>query len=394
MALLVSAAWCGAQADAEAPAGNSDADAGWQAKYESKGLEITSPGGGWIFEPEIRLQFRYSDPFDEPLNAQDAEDQTESDFDLNRSRFKMDAQLGSESLTLYTETELDGPVLLDLRVSYERSDALGFRVGQWKPEYNRERRDSSGTQSFVDRSIVNREFTIDRQQGAMLFGRARGAASAADFSWWTGVLGGSGRGSWNDGGELMYMARLQWNPFGRVLEFSQSDLNRRPEPAGSVAVAALRNRSRYTRFSSDGGGELAGFEPGEVDQYEIEQWVVETALQWRGFAWQQEWHRKDIDDRVAGGQTRLEGFYAQASYFPSAAWPSWPQPLELGFRYALVDPDTDESNDRRDEYTVAANWFFKGHRNKLTVDYARLDFDEPGGEETTWRTRVQWDVSF
>ena len=395
VALLAHAGRCGvALADADVPVERSDTGEGWQANYESKGLEVISPGGGWIFEPEIRLQFRYSDPFDEPENADDARDQAESDADLNRSRFKMDVQLGAEALTLYTETELDGPVLLDLRVTYEPSDAFGIRLGQWKPEYNRERRDSSGAQAFVDRSIVNREFTIDRQQGAMLFGRAQGDAPATDFSWWTGVFGGGGRGGGNDGGELMYMARLQWNPFGRVLDFSQSDLSRRPEPAGSVAVAAVRNRSRYTRFSSDGGGELAGFDPGGVDQYEIEQWVMETALQWRGFAWQQEWHRKDIHDRVAGGETRLEGIYAQASYFPSAAWPSWPRPLELGFRYAIVDPDAGQSADQRDEYTVVANWFFHGHRNKLTLDYARLGFDEPDGQETAWRTRLQWDVSF
>ncbi len=394
IALLASAASCGAvRADDEAPADSGDIGAGWQAHYESKGLEIISPGGGWILEPEIRLQFRYSDPADDPQTAEEARQPTESDFDLNRSRFKLDAQLGAEWLTLYTETELDGPVLLDLRVTSELSDAFGVRVGQWKPEYTRERRDSSGTLSFVERSIVNHEFTIDRQQGAMVFGRAR-PGGAGDFSWWTGVLGGAGRGSWNDGGEPMYLARLQWNPFGRVLGFSESDLDRRPEPAGSVAVAAVRNRSRYTRFSSDGGGELEGFERGEVDQYEIEQWAIETALQWRGFAWQQEWHQKDIHDHVAGSGTRLEGFYAQASYFPGAAWSRWPQPLELGFRYATVDPDTAQSADRRDEYTVAANWFFRGHRNKLSIDYARLDFEEPGGEETAWRTRVQWDVSF
>lgn len=256
IALLVILACRGiAMAADDVPDESSKPATGWQANYESKGLEIISPHGGWIFEPEIRLQFRYSDPVDEPQTAEEARQQGESDFDLNRSRFKMDAQLGVEWLTLYTETELDGPVLLDLRVTYERTDVLGVRVGQWKPEYTRERRDSSGAQTFVDRSIVNREFTIDRQQGAMVFGRAQ-AGGPADISWLTGVFGGAECGSWNDGGEPMYMARLQWNPFGRVLDFSQSDLDRRPDPAGSVAFAAVRNRSRFTRFSSDGGGEL------------------------------------------------------------------------------------------------------------------------------------------
>ncbi len=370
-----------------------DAPSAWHSEYGKSGLEITSPGGGWIFEPEIRLQFRYADPFEEPRNPDAAREHRDGDFDLNRSRFKMEVQLGSEELTFYTEVELNDPFLLDLRMAWQPNDAFGVMAGQWKPEFTRERRDSSGAQTFVDRSIVNREFTIDRQQGLMLFGRAKGGG-AADFNWWTGVFGGGGRGDGNDGGDPMLMARLQWNPFGRVLGFSQSDLNRRPEPAASIAVAAVRNRSRYTRYSSDGGGDLDGFERGADDQYEIEQFAVETALQWRGFTWQQEWHRKDVTDRVEGGETELEGFYAQTSWFPSAAWSGFPQPLEFGLRYASMDPDTSQSNDRRDEWTLGANWFFQGHRNKLTLDYGRLDFSEPGGTATAWRTRLQWDVSF
>ena len=103
----------------------------------------------------------------------------------------MEVQLGSEALTFYTEAELNNPVLLDLRVAWQPGDAFGIQAGQWKPEYTRERRDSSGGQTFVDRSIVNREFTIDRQQGVMLFGRGQGGG-AADFNWWTGVFGGGG----------------------------------------------------------------------------------------------------------------------------------------------------------------------------------------------------------
>jgi phosphate-selective porin OprO/OprP len=370
-----------------------DDDTGWQAEYGKNGLEITSPGAGWIFEPEIRLQFRYADPFEEPRSAAAAREHRDGDFDLNRSRFKMEAQLGSEALTFYTEAELNNPVLLDLRMAWQPAETFGFQAGQWKPEYTRERRDSSGGQTFVDRSIVNREFTIDRQQGVMLFGRVKGGG-AADFNWWTGMFGGGGRGSGNDGGDPMLMARWQWNPFGRVLGFAQSDIGRRARPAGSIAIAAAQNRSRYTRFSTDGGGDLDGFERGVDDQYEIRQWAIETALQWRGFSWQQEWHRKEVEDRVAGSETELEGLYAQASWFPGAAWSGWPKPLEFGVRYATVDPDTSEPGDRREEWTVGANWFFQGHRNKLTLDYGKLDFTEPGGVATAWRTRLQWDVSF
>ena len=365
---------------------------GWSVERADKGFTIASPSGNWIFEPWLRLQSRYSTPYDADPRSVAALDEDAPGFELRRSRLKMDAQLGSESLTLYSETELDGMQQLDLRVTFQPNDAFWVRAGQWKPEYNRERRDSSGGQQFVERSIVNREFTIDRQQGVMAYGRV-GAGSAMDFSGWLGVLGGAGRDRFNDGGQPMRMARLQWNPNGEVLEFSQSDLKRREHPVGSIAVAGLRNRSRYTRFSSDGGGELDGYVEGIADQYAIEQWLFETALQWHGFSWQQEWHHKQIDDRVAGGRTHLTGFYAQGGYFLHEAWPAFPEPLEFAMRFASVDSDAPELDHRR-ELTLVGNWYFSGHDNKLTFDVSRLGVDDATGSGSGWRARAQWDVSF
>jgi len=40
---------------------------------------------------------------------------------------------------------------------------------------------------------------------------------------------------------------------------------------------------------------------------------------------------------------------------------------------------------------VAANYFFAGHRNKVTLDYSHLT--QPGFTPED-RVRLQWDVSF
>ncbi len=375
------------------PALAEDGNGTWQYDYSDARMTLTSPRGGWVFEPQIRLQTRYGMPYsDDPRTLAALQDTGGGELELRRSRFKLDVQLGIPSLTLYSETELQGMDQLDLRVTWQPSKAFGLRAGQWKPEYNRERRDSSGAQQFVERSIVNREFTIDRQQGVMVFGRV-GAGTALDFNGWLGLFGGAGRDSFNDGGQMMPMARLQWNPNGVVLPFDQGDLERREEPTGSIAVATVRNRSRYTRFSSDGGGQLSGYAIGQVDQYELRQWMLETAFHWRGFSWQQEWHHKTVQDHVLGGERRLEGLYAQAGYFPHERWPAFPRPLELALRYAQVDPDTSGSDASR-EASLAANWYFRGHRNKLNFDVSRLSLTQGGESDHGWRARVQWDVSF
>jgi phosphate-selective porin len=79
--------------------------------------------------------------------------------------------------------------------------------------------------------------------------------------------------------------------------------------------------------------------------------------------------------------------------------PDFPRPLELAMRYAYVDEpnrvDLSLEN-RREELTIGANWFFAGHNNKLTLDYSWLDIEDSQLflEESDNRLRLQWDVSF
>ena len=51
---------------------------------------------------------------------------------------------------------------------------------------------------------------------------------------------------------------------------------------------------------------------------------------------------------------------------------------------------------RQEECTLGANWFFKGHNNKLTLDYSYLTIDDQfaGLDDSKDRVRLQWDVSF
>jgi hypothetical protein len=267
------------------------------------------------------------------------------------------------------------------------------RGGQWKAEFNRERIDSSGKQQLVDRSIANYWFTIDRQLGLSLFGRF-GAGRRYDSSYWLEWLSGNGRGGdWN-GTDSLYLARYQWNVLGRVLPFSQSDIMRRNPGAASIAVAGIYGNTRYTRYSSNGGGQLPGYGTDAQGEYRLYQAMFETAFHYRGFAWQQELHWKKIDDRTSRTSRKLWGGYVQGGYFFHELWDAIPSPLELAGRVALVDPDSSKDSDLQQEWTLGANWFFNGHRNKITADTSRIVLDGPGGEKSKARYRIQWDVSF
>lgn len=343
---------------------------------------------------DFRGQFRAVNPFDGyPSSEAGLDGEEGTTFTVNRARIKFGGHLLQPWLRFYFEEDVKSPHLLDARFMFERNPKLKLKVGQWKSRFSRERVISSGKQTGVDRSLLNNVFTVDRQQGVSLYGNLAGEG-VRNVSYWASVLTGNGRGSWeNDDAHPMYLLRLQWNPNGRELGFSGSDLQYHEELVSSVALAAVSNRSAYTRFSTAGGGQLAGFEDGEDGQYAIDQYLFETAFKYRGLSWEQEAHYKHIDDRVNNTDTTLVGYYVQLGYLPPQ-WRDLPGKLEMFARQAWYDPDTDVSGDDNREYTIGFNWFLNGHRNKITVDYSYLDFDQidPGGASGS-RVRVQWDIS-
>lgn len=285
--------------------------------------------------------------------------------------------------------------MLTLQFDFDVDEKLNVRVGQYKVVYNRERVDSSGAQQFADRSVVNSPFTVDRQSGPSVMGRLF-AGTLADMSYAGGVYTGTGRGGGLDEDrEPMYVGRWQWNFLKRNLGFSQSDIRRRSEPAASLAFAGATNVGQYTRFSSGGGGQLPGFEDGEPGQYKLEQWMAELAYHGHGLSLQSEYHFKRVDDRVNKEITEFDGWYAQGGYFFHEAFDGFPEPLELAVRVARVHNKVGVLLPSDRELTFGGNWFFNGHNNKITTDASYLQSTLPlGSEDTGWRVRLQWDVSF
>ena len=362
-------------------------------EYGSKGLDIRSRDGNYHVHIDWRAQLRFtSRDFDDPIVVNP--EVRQGQFVVNRARFKMGGHAYRPWLTYYFEYDFPRNALLDLRFTLQASDPLRLRVGQWKIPYNRERVDSSGKQQFAERSIVTPWFTLDRQQGAALFGRLW-KGTRAD-SWYNiGVFSGTGRGGTGSVEQPMVLGRWQWNCLKRDLSFSQSDIGYREKPAASFSVAGASWQGPYTAFSTKGGGELPGYPTGDSGRYKVRQAMFETAYQYRGFSWQQEYHWKTIDDTQTGRVTDLYGWYAQAGYFFHSLFETFPQPLEIAFRLAEVEPNASVDDDAENEWTLVFNWFFAGHRNKLTFDISRLhDRNEEVGRRWENRIRLQWDVSF
>jgi phosphate-selective porin OprO/OprP len=385
-----------------------------KASYGDKGFRLETSDGNFRTELQWRAQLRYwYGAADEPRQVSDFESDDDSNFEARRLRMKIGGHGYRPWLKYYFEVDLQpardvdddsessDARVIDWRIDLAKWEWAQLRLGQWKIDLNRERVDSSGRQQFVERSIVNRIFTIDRQVGVQLRGHLF-ANTFADMRYWAGMFTGEGRGVLNDDSDLMYMGRLQWNFLGRDLDWKQTDVEYTEEPTGSLAFGAATNEGRCTRWSSSGCGNLDGFaKPGDAmtGQFQVDQMVEEFAFKWRGFSAQQEFHWKTVKDREADTKSDLTGAYAQAGYFFHHLLPVVPEPLELAFRYAFVEEPNkfDRSMDNlRQEFTVGANWFFNGHNNKITLDYAHLTLDDDYLNENVSddRVRLQYDVSF
>ncbi|MCR9247585.1 MAG: OprO/OprP family phosphate-selective porin [bacterium] len=393
---------------------------GWaKASYGKKGFRLESQDGNFQTNLQWRAQIRFTQPTrSDPRQVDDFEASDKATGELRRVRMKIGGHGYRPWLKYYFEVDLQptrssgsssagaSSRVIDWRIDVAKSKAFGIRVGQWKIDYNRERVDSSGRQQFVERSIVNRPFTIDRQMGAGVRGRLF-EGTAADFRYYVGAFTGEGRGVANDDRNLMYVTRLQWNFLGRDLPLRQTDVERTEKPTGTFALGAATHTGRATRWSSSGGGNLDGFDSVSSAmnaQHRINQAVAEFAFKYQGFSTQNEFHWKSITDKsmaygMRGRETDMYGLYTQAGYFFHEMCECFPEELELAARYAWVKEPNEmmrTSDNERQEFTVAANWFFAGHNNKLTLDvsYLTLDDNVLGSDKSTSRVRLQWDISF
>lgn len=358
----------------------------------SRGVFIESADGIWRTSFQFRLQFRISSPYDSDPNDLGDFDASTTQTHIRRARFKVDGRGFKPWLAYYMEFDVASASLLNYEVKVEPSPLFNFKVGQWKAVYTRERVVSSGRQLTVDRSILNRPFTIDRQQGLSVYGRL-GEGTAGDLNYWVSAFTGLGRGvTRNDDTDLMYMGRLQWNPLGRAVPMRGGDLERSEDPALSIAVGGTTNNSPCTRYSGSGCGQLEGYSAS--GDYRLNQAMFETAFFWRGFSWAQEYHWKNIRDNDTMAETELTGNYVMVGYFPSELIEGVPDPLELGVRWSEYHPDASVQDLDWRELTFAVNWFFSGHDNKITAEYTHFTAEAPTQTRNDGRWRLQWDISF
>jgi phosphate-selective porin OprO/OprP len=383
--------------------------------YSKNGFEMRTDNNQFSLAIQNRVQARFAEPFDsDPRTLADL-DRNENSFMIRRARTKLNGHAYAPWLKYYLQYDWSQPVLRDLNLTIDKYQWAQVRVGRGKVSYNNERVTSSGNQQFVNRSIVNDVFTVDRQQGIEVKGNLF-PGTWHDFTYYIGAFTGLGIGERNnDDGNMMYSGRLQWNALGGEMQFNQSDLGFHEQPALNISVAANTNRSQCTAFETDSrscrrlidvnaAGKPKYRDPSDNTatgaqngQYAINQMMEEVHFKWGGFSFLHELHAKRIKDTVNNDEeTKLLGGFMQAGYFPHRRINFMPNNMEIAGRYAFVDMNTNRDNDKQTEVSAVINYFLEGHFNKLSLQLSRLSVEDPIvlKKNTQNRMWAQWDFSF
>jgi hypothetical protein len=222
-----------------------------------KGFELKTADGDFSLTTKLRAQVLYSTESSEEAGLV----QVSEGLQIRRARvafsgnifgkhnkYKMELAVSPRDEGVGASGVMLTP-LLDWNMTFDYLPAATLVVGQYKVPYSRQRVISSGSLQFVDRSIVQGEFNLDRDIGLDI----RSSDPLFDlFRYYAGVYIGEGRGAFElTQPGLMYLGRVEVLPFGEFADYVEADFERSLKPRLSVGVAyAYLDNAGATRASS------------------------------------------------------------------------------------------------------------------------------------------------
>lgn len=309
-----------------------------------------------------------------------------SAFLLRRARMKFDGFAYSPKLRYkielgFSNNDLAGAsvyngntpqYILDALIKWNFAKGFELWAGQTKLPGNRERLISSGSLEFVDRSLLNSRYNIDRDLGVQVHHTAT-IGKQFVIREIVAVSQGEGRGvtTGNQGG-FQYTARLEALPFGDFSDYSGADMRREKTPKLALAASfdlnndAVRSRSNIGEYLETDNGLF------ETNVYTI---FVDAMFKYKGWSLMGEFANRSADNPIAvnldGSPTGVavnEGAAVnlQAGYL-------FKNNIELSGRYTMVDEKVTAA---QHQITVGLSKYFVGHKLKLQTDLSLTDFDD------------------
>jgi hypothetical protein len=281
-------------------------------------------------------------------------------------------------------------VILDAYVDWNFYGGFTLRAGQAKLPGNRERVISSANMQFVNSSVLNSKFTLDRDVGVSLIykktlGNQFGLKLIGAFSQGEGrnIIAG------NQGG-YEYTVRTEFLPFGdfnKKGDYIGSAIYREEKPKLSIGITVDQNTN-----SARSNGNLGSFLPTNAAFETLHTGFVDFMFKYDGFSMMGEYAIRNTKDGTAvyfdtEGENILGSYYTGAALNLQAGW-MFKNNVEVAGRYARLGPTNNTVGVNENHYFLAFSKFIVGHKLKVQTDlgYLQKDLVDDG---LMWR--VQFD---
>lgn len=374
-------------------------------KFGNGMLNIVGKDSTWSVRFAPRIQFRAEsnwgydgDQFGKPTQ----------DFQIRRARLKFDGfayspklrykielGLSNQDISGGSEFTSDAPrIIYDAVIMWQFYKNFELWAGQTKLPGNRERVISSGNMQFIDRSILNSSFNIDRDIGLQLHHHFN-ISEKFLVREIAAVSQGEGRNvtTGNLGGH-QYTGRIEFLPFGEFTkkgDYVGGDIYREKSPKLSIGATydynndAVKTRSNMGDYMQNDTGFF---------KTDITTFFVDAMFKYNGFSFMGEYAHRDASSSVAknsdGTNTGQEvnigqSINMQAGYVFKSNW-------EIAARYSNIMPETVlSSTATQEQFTLGGSKYIVGHKLKVQTDFT---YSTVGNENNFLEYRIGFDLHF
>ncbi|MEQ8879926.1 MAG: porin [Cyclobacteriaceae bacterium] len=345
-----------------------------------KGIYIKAQDSSFSTKFGLRFQTLYS-------GMQDLQNQEWNEsFLIRRYRLKFDGYVIDPKIVYKLELGLSNrdtragaipesgetaSIILDAAIKWNFAGNWVLWAGQTKLPGNRERVISSQNMQFVDRSMVNASFTLDRDIGLQLHHEFKINKLLIKHA--VTISEGNGRNLIADNPKSgrEYTGRLEFLPMGAFTnkgDYFGSDLIREPIPKLSIGITgdynskAARSRGNLGSFLVDTTGEATYLSSN------LATLMIDGIFKYKGLSISSEYAHRDASDRKEGYGYGSGVFGALGYLFPSN--------FEIAGRYTQINPISSLSSiSASKEYTLGFSWYIRDHDFKVQSDISHLTRD-------------------
>ena len=274
------------------------------------------------------------------------------------------------------QTNKTSNLILDAFVRWKVAGNFEVWVGQTKLPGNRERVISSQKLQFVDRSLVNSRFNIDRDMGIQFRNKHTIGGMIINEALAFSQGEGRNRTAGNDGG-LEYTGRLEFLPMGAFTgkgDYISSDLKREQTPKLSIGVTFDHNMNA-ARERGNLGSYVA-----DTAYNSLQTVLADFMFKYKGWVVAGEYaNKKALGDRIkideGAGEEFLSNYYTGEGINVQLGY-LFENNVEPAFRYTSITPEAAgliSDRDAQRMYTFGLSKYVVGHSLKVQTDLSFID---------------------